>query len=83
MLVSEGNSFLISNGTVNGVTHFFAGTKDITAGLTGGGGQLGGYLTARDGDIPSVVFSLDQLAYSVSTSVNSPSPSPNRQHWSR
>jgi flagellar hook-associated protein 1 FlgK len=70
LLVSEGNSFKITNGTVAGVTHFFAGTKDITTGLTGGGGELGGYLTARDGDIPSVLSSLDQLAYSVSTSVN-------------
>jgi flagellar hook-associated protein 1 FlgK len=38
--------------------------------LTTGGGELGGYLTARDQDIPSVVNSLDQLAYSVSTQVN-------------
>jgi flagellar hook-associated protein 1 FlgK len=70
LLVSEGASFQITNGTVNGVTHFFVGLTDITSGLTTGGGELGGYLTARDVDIPSVVSSLDQLAYSVSTQVN-------------
>jgi flagellar hook-associated protein 1 FlgK len=38
--------------------------------LTTGGGELGGYLTARDTDIPSALSSLDQLAYGISTSVN-------------
>jgi flagellar hook-associated protein 1 FlgK len=55
---------------VNGVTDFFVGTTDVTSQLTTGGGSLGGYLTARDNDIPSVLGSLDQLAYSVSTQVN-------------
>ena len=35
-----------------------------------GGGSLGGYLTARDVDIPNTLSSLDQLAYSLSTAVN-------------
>jgi flagellar hook-associated protein 1 FlgK len=69
-LISEGQSFQLTTGTVNGVTHFFAGGADITAGLASGGGELGGYLTARDQDIPGVLGSLDQLAYSVSTQVN-------------
>jgi flagellar hook-associated protein 1 FlgK len=69
-LVSDGSSFQLTTGTVNGVTHFFVGTADVTSGLTSGGGELGGYLTARDQDIPSVMASLDQLAYSVSTQVN-------------
>jgi flagellar hook-associated protein 1 FlgK len=69
-LVSDGSSFQLTTGTVNGVTHFFVGTTDVTAGLTSGGGALGGYLTARDQDIPSAMTSLDQLAYSVSTQVN-------------
>jgi flagellar hook-associated protein 1 FlgK len=42
----------------------------VTSQLANGGGELGGYLTARDVDIPSVLASLDQLAYSVSTQVN-------------
>jgi flagellar hook-associated protein 1 FlgK len=71
LLVSEGTSSTLTNSTVDGVTHFFDGTTDITSGLTTGGGELGGYLTARDTDIPSVLASLDQLAYSVSTEVNS------------
>jgi len=69
-LVSEGQSFQLTTGSVNGVTHFFVGGADITAELASGGGQLGGYLTARDQDIPNVLGSLDQLAFSVSTQVN-------------
>jgi flagellar hook-associated protein 1 FlgK len=70
LLVSEGSSFQLTTGTVNGVTDFFLGGTDITSQLTGGGGELGGYLTARDQDIPSALGSLDQLAYNVSTQVN-------------
>jgi flagellar hook-associated protein 1 FlgK len=69
-LVSEGITYPMTSGLVNGMTHFFIGTSDITSGLASGGGQLGGYLTVRDQDIPNVLSSLDQLAYSVSTSVN-------------
>jgi flagellar hook-associated protein 1 FlgK len=70
LLVAGANSYQLSNGLVNGVTHIFAGPTDITAGLTTGGGELGGYLTVRDQDIPTVQHSLDQLAYGVSTAVN-------------
>ncbi|HUA99556.1 MAG TPA: flagellar hook-associated protein FlgK [Terracidiphilus sp.] len=70
LLVSEGQSFQLTTGTVNGVTDFFLGGADVTSQLTSGGGELGGYLTARDQDIPSVLGSLDQLAYDISTSVN-------------
>jgi flagellar hook-associated protein 1 FlgK len=69
-LVMEGNSYQLTNGTVNGCTHFFVGSTDVTSELTTGGGELGGYLTARDTDIPNVLSSLDQLAYSISTNVN-------------
>jgi len=55
---------------VGGVTDFFVGTENVTAGLTSGGGKLGGYLTARDQDIPGVLSSLDALAYNISTAVN-------------
>lgn len=70
LLVSEGQSFQVTTGTVSGVTDFFLGGADITSGLATGGGQLGGYLTARDGDIPSALSSLDELAYNLSTAVN-------------
>jgi flagellar hook-associated protein 1 FlgK len=69
-LVDEGTSFQLASGAISGVTHFFVGTTDITASLATGGGQLGGYLTARDQDIQAALASLDQLAYSVSTQVN-------------
>ncbi|MGP8251301.1 MAG: flagellar hook-associated protein FlgK [Terracidiphilus sp.] len=70
LLVSDSQSYQLTTGTVNGVTDFFLGDNDITAGLTAGGGELGGYLTARDQDIPNALSSLDQLAYSISTQVN-------------
>ena len=71
MLVSEGTSYPLSTGTLNGETRFFIGTADVTQSLTTGGGELGGYLTARDQDIPQVLSALDQLAYGISTQVNS------------
>ncbi len=70
LLVSQGQSYQLTTGTVNGVTDFFLGGADITADLAGGGGQLGGYLTARDTDIPNALSALDQLAYGISTAVN-------------
>jgi len=70
LLVSAGASFPMTTGTVNGVTNFFVNGTDITSGLTSGGGQLGGYLTARDQDIPSALNALNQLAYNISTGVN-------------
>jgi flagellar hook-associated protein 1 FlgK len=70
LLVSEGSNYQLTTGNVNGVTDFFLGGSDITSELSSGGGQLGGYLTARDQDIPNALSSLDQLAYSISTSVN-------------
>jgi flagellar hook-associated protein 1 FlgK len=70
LLVSEAQSFQMTNGLVGGVTHFFLSGTDVTAPLASGGGQLGGYLTARDQDIPNALSSLDQLAYNVSTQVN-------------
>ncbi len=70
MLVSEGTSTPLTAGTVYGVTHFFVGSSDVTASLTAGGGELGGYLTARDQDIRQVMTALDQLAYGIATQVN-------------
>ena len=70
LLVSEGLSFQLTTGIVNGVTNFFVGNTNITSQLTTGGGTLGGDLTARDGDIPGALKSLDQLAYSISSTVN-------------
>ncbi len=70
LLVSEGQSFQLTTGTVNGATDFFLGGTDITSQLSTGGGQLGGYLTARNVDIPGALGSLDQIAYGISTAVN-------------
>jgi len=70
LLVSEGSSFPITTGSVNGVTHFFVNGTDITSALASGGGQLGGLLTARDQSIPTTLAALDQLAYGIETQVN-------------
>ena len=70
LLVANGSALQMTSGLVNGVTHLFIGTGDVTDQLKSGGGSLGGDLTARDQDIPNVLASLDQLAYSVSTQVN-------------
>ena len=70
LLVSEGSSFQLTSGTVDGVAHFFVGNTDITTQLASGGGELGGYLTARDQDIPTALNALNQLAYNISTQVN-------------
>lgn len=56
---------------MNGVTHFYVGSTDITSALASGGGQIGGLLTARDQTIPTTLASLDQLAYGIATQVNS------------
>jgi flagellar hook-associated protein 1 len=70
LLVSEGQSFQITTGTVGAVTHFFVGTTDITSAVASGGGQLGGLVTARDQNIPTTLAALDQLAFGISTQVN-------------
>lgn len=70
LLVSENASFPLTTSSVGGVTHFFLSGTDVTSQLETGGGQLGGYITARDQDIPNALSSLDQLAYNISTSVN-------------
>jgi flagellar hook-associated protein 1 len=70
LLVSQSSSFSLTTGLAGGVTRFFVGATDVTSGLTTGGGELGGYLTARDQDIPGALSALDQLAYGVSTAVN-------------
>jgi len=70
VLVAGNQSVQLTTGKVNGLTHFFVGNTDITSQLEGGGGELGGYLTARDSDIPTAMSALDNLAYTISTSVN-------------
>jgi flagellar hook-associated protein 1 FlgK len=70
LLLSEGTSYQLTTGMAKGMTDFFLGGTDITSQLASGGGSLGGELTARDEDIPGVLQSLDQLAYSISTAVN-------------
>jgi flagellar hook-associated protein 1 FlgK len=67
LLLSQGASFQLTTGTNGGVT---LGGQDVTTELETGGGELGGYLMARNQDIPAALSSLDQLAYYISTEVN-------------
>ncbi len=70
LLATSGSSFALTTGMVGGVAHIYLNGNDITTALASGGGQIGGQLTARDQVIPSTLASLDQLAYSISTQVN-------------
>jgi flagellar hook-associated protein 1 FlgK len=71
LLVSKGQAFSLSTSVSGGVTHIsdFEG-NDITTGLAGAGGQLGGILTARDQDIPQIQSGLDALAFGLGTAIN-------------
>uniref|UniRef100_E6PZE2 Putative Flagellar hook-associated protein FlgK n=1 Tax=mine drainage metagenome TaxID=410659 RepID=E6PZE2_9ZZZZ len=70
LLATSGNSFALTTGMVGGVAHIYLNGTDITTALASGGGQISGQLMARDQVIPSTLSSLDQLAYSISTQVN-------------
>ena len=70
LLATNGNSIALATGMVGGTTHIYLNGTDITSQLASGGGQIGGQLTVRDQVIPSTLASLDQLAYSISTQVN-------------
>jgi flagellar hook-associated protein 1 len=72
LLVSEGNAYALSSAPSGGVTHYLdAERNDITSSLASGGGQLGGYLTTRDQDIPQALSALDALAGGLATKLNS------------
>lgn len=70
VLVAGGQSVNLEAQSWGGVTHLLLVGVDQTSALTNGGGQIGGALEARDVDIPSALTSIDQLAWSVSTTVN-------------
>lgn len=71
LLVSEGQSFALTTGSLNGVTHIYDSQgNDITTALASGGGQIGGLLTVRDQDIPQISSALDTLAYDFGSAVN-------------
>jgi flagellar hook-associated protein 1 FlgK len=70
-LIAKNQAFALSAGITGGSEHIFdASGNDITSELTGGGGSLGGILTARDQDIPQMQSALDTLAYSLASSLN-------------
>jgi len=68
-LVAGSVAFSMTASTIAGVTHFSVNGSDITSDPQLGG-QLGGYLTARDQDIPALLGQLDQLAFGITTEAN-------------
>jgi flagellar hook-associated protein 1 FlgK len=70
VLVAGGQNVDLTTQSSGGVTHLLLGGADQTSALTNAGGQIGGALEARDSDIPSAISSIDQLAWSVGTAVN-------------
>jgi flagellar hook-associated protein 1 FlgK len=71
LLVSEGRSFALTSAPSGGVTHYYDSEgNDLTTALASGGGQLGGYLTTRDQDIPQVLTVLDTLAGGLAAKLN-------------
>jgi flagellar hook-associated protein 1 len=72
LLVAGKQSYNLTTGTgASGNVDVFSQGTDITESLTGG--SLGGYIQARDGSsgVIAAEQSLDQLAYSVGSAVNS------------
>ena len=70
-LVVKDQAFSLNTALSGGVTHISdAQGNDITSGLEGAGGQLGGILTVRDQDIPQMQSALDTLAYDFGTALN-------------
>jgi flagellar hook-associated protein 1 FlgK len=70
VLVLGGQASALTTGPSGGQTHIYDGATDITTQLATGGGQLGGLLQVRDGDIPNAMASLDTLANALGTAVN-------------
>ncbi len=71
LLVSKCQSFSLQTSVSGGVTHIYDYQgSDITASVSGGGGQLGGILTVRDQDIPQMQSALDTLAFDLGTTIN-------------
>jgi flagellar hook-associated protein 1 len=69
-LVVGTQSFALSTAlnATTGWNDVFSQGSDITPGITGG--SLGGTLAVRDGNIPSIMSSLDNLAYNLTTNLN-------------
>lgn len=70
VLVAGGTSHAISITSSAGVSHLSMAGVDQTSALSGAGGQIGGALTARDGDLVSAGDAVDQLAFAVANAVN-------------
>jgi flagellar hook-associated protein 1 len=74
MLVAGTTTQPLTTGTgSNGMTTVMSGNSDITAELTGSGGELGANLDIRDNYVPKYLNSLDQLASAIVQHVNSAS----------
>jgi flagellar hook-associated protein 1 FlgK len=69
-LVEGSTAAALSVTEVNGVTHIYAGSSDITQDVLSGGGQAGGMVQVANQDIPTAMTAMDSLAYQVGTQIN-------------
>ncbi len=69
-LVEGSSALTLSVADVNGATHIYQGSTDITQGVLAGGGQAGGMIQVANQDIPTAMSAIDNLAYQVGKQVN-------------
>lgn len=71
LLVSKNQSFALSTSVSGGATQISdVNGNNITTELASGGGSLGGVLAVRDQTIPQMQSSLDNLAYTFGSALN-------------
>lgn len=69
-LVEGSTASTLNVETVNGATHIFIGSADITQDVLSGGGHAGGMLQVANQDIPAAMTAIDTLAFQVGTQMN-------------
>ena len=55
---------------IDGATHIYQGSTDITEGILSGGGIAGGMLQVANQDIPTAMTAVDTLAFQVGSQIN-------------
>ncbi len=69
-LVEGSNSSTLSVTDLDGATHIYQGSTDITQDILAGGGQTGGMIQVANEDIPSAMSAIDNLASAVGQQIN-------------
>ena len=69
-LVEGSTAATLSVAQVDGTTHIYQGSTDITQDILSGGGHAGGMIQVANQDIPTAMTAIDTLAYQVGTQIN-------------